>query len=546
MNSRIALCALAVFLLLGGCSAAPKSTDVAVTAVTVSPPSVSLVAGTTQSLTATVAPSNATHATVTWSSSAPAIATVSSEGLVTAVSAGDATVTATSADGAFTGSCAVTVTAAVVAVTGLTVSPTSASIAATLTQQLTATVTPANATDPSVSWTSSNPAIATVDTHGLVTAVLPGTATIGVKTVSGNFAAEVQLTVTPPLEIAESTASLFVAGTQQLTTTNATPHPLTWATSDATVVTVSDAGVITGVGLGSAIVSASVVGFTTTTQVEVVTHGTLSTLWSGPGPLDTPAYSASTGKLYVHAATGTSLTEVDPLTGAGMPFAITDSTSSTSAPLALTSFHCAAAGDALYLADTFPFMSGQRTRVWKVPTTTRLASVFIDVGLVTAPLSLSADGTWVWVDDPSAQAVWQVEAANASNAVSFANGAAPGAYVSDRSRLFIASPSHDVIRKNSLIDSTSSSLSDWVGQADTVGTTDATGTSARLSAPTGLVTVGGALYVTDQGNQSIRRVAIASGAVTTAKASAGTALGGMTTDGTALYFVDGSTLMKLE
>jgi uncharacterized protein YjdB len=80
-----------------------------------------------------------------------------------------------------------------VPVTGVTVSPTSATVSTT--QQLTATVAPANATNQTVSWTSSNTAVATVNGTGLVTAVSGGTATITVTTQDGNKTATCAVTV---------------------------------------------------------------------------------------------------------------------------------------------------------------------------------------------------------------------------------------------------------------------------------------------------------------------------------------------------------------
>lgn len=84
-----------------------------------------------------------------------------------------------------------------VAVTGVSVSPTSASISAGLTRQLTATIAPSNATNQGVTWSSSNNAVATVNSSGLVTAVAAGTATITVKTDDGNKTASCAVTVTP-------------------------------------------------------------------------------------------------------------------------------------------------------------------------------------------------------------------------------------------------------------------------------------------------------------------------------------------------------------
>ena len=82
-----------------------------VTGVDVSPATVSLEEGETESLTATVSPSNATDKSVSWSSSNTSVATVNSSGVVTAVSAGTATITATTTDGGYTDTCTVTVTA---------------------------------------------------------------------------------------------------------------------------------------------------------------------------------------------------------------------------------------------------------------------------------------------------------------------------------------------------------------------------------------------------------------------------------------------------
>jgi uncharacterized protein YjdB len=85
----------------------------------------------------------------------------------------------------------------VVAVTGVSVSPTSVSVKAGLTTQLSSTVAPSNATNQSVTWSSSNTAVATVSATGLVTAVAVGTANITVKTVDGNKTAVSAVMVTP-------------------------------------------------------------------------------------------------------------------------------------------------------------------------------------------------------------------------------------------------------------------------------------------------------------------------------------------------------------
>lgn len=82
-----------------------------------------------------------------------------------------------------------------VAVTGVSVSPTSASLAVGGTQQLTATVSPADATNKTVSWSSSNTSVATVNAGGLVTGVAAGSATITVTTQDGARTASSAITV---------------------------------------------------------------------------------------------------------------------------------------------------------------------------------------------------------------------------------------------------------------------------------------------------------------------------------------------------------------
>ena len=92
---------------------------------------------------------------------------------------------------------------AAIPVAGITLTPTTLALVEDNTGALTATVTPAAATDKSVIWSSSNSAVATVSTTGVVTAVLAGTATITVTTVDGGITATCAVTVTAPAAPAE-------------------------------------------------------------------------------------------------------------------------------------------------------------------------------------------------------------------------------------------------------------------------------------------------------------------------------------------------------
>ena len=167
------------------CKVTVKTSKVAVTSVKLNKSSLTIKDNETVQLTATVLPSNATDKSVTWSSSNENVATVDENGLVTPGSVlGKATITCTSVSTpAKKATCKVTVKTSKVAVTSVKLSKTSQSLKAGSTFQLTATVGPGDAYDKSVIWTSSNEAVATVDANGLVTAIIPGTATITCQSV---------------------------------------------------------------------------------------------------------------------------------------------------------------------------------------------------------------------------------------------------------------------------------------------------------------------------------------------------------------------------
>ena len=166
------------------------SATVAVTGVTVAPAALTLEVGQTGALTATVAPATATNKAVTWTSSAPAIATVDASGTVKGIATGTATITVKTADGGKTATCAVTVkeaAAPAVKVTGITLNYSSITVNGDLERvQLIATVAPATATDQSLTWTSSDASVASVDGAGLVTIRKKGKATVTAKANDGS------------------------------------------------------------------------------------------------------------------------------------------------------------------------------------------------------------------------------------------------------------------------------------------------------------------------------------------------------------------------
>lgn len=172
------LAAAALVALLATVSCQKEESDVLVTSVTLSKTELSLVKGTSESITATVAPEDATVKDLVWASSDAAVATVEA-GNITAVGVGTATITATATDASgANASCVVTVTPDIILVSAIELSDAYLSLTKTDVYTLTAIVTPEDATDISVIWESSDESVATVDVDGNVTALLSGVAII--------------------------------------------------------------------------------------------------------------------------------------------------------------------------------------------------------------------------------------------------------------------------------------------------------------------------------------------------------------------------------
>lgn len=150
--------------------------------------------GSTKALSVSYTPSNTNVKEVTWRSSNTAVATVDG-GIVTGVKSGTATIYAKAATKTgYTAEVSCIVTVSNVAVTGVSLDKSSGTLKVDETVTLIPTISPADATNKSVTWSSSNPSVASV-TNGLVTAISAGTSTITVRTADGGFTATYSLTV---------------------------------------------------------------------------------------------------------------------------------------------------------------------------------------------------------------------------------------------------------------------------------------------------------------------------------------------------------------
>ena len=233
---------------------------VPVSSITLDNTTLALEEGETATLTATVLPDNATDKTVTWTSSNTTVATVSG-GTVTAIKEGTATITAKAGDK--TATCSVTISKTVVAVTSVTLNKSSLTLTEGGSETLVATVKPDDATDKTVTWTSSKTSVATVDSNGKVTAVAEGTATITAK--AGDKSATCSVTVNKAtvavtsVTLNKSSLTLTEGGLETLVATvkpdDATDKTVTWSSTNTTVATVSSVGVITAKSAGSATIT---------------------------------------------------------------------------------------------------------------------------------------------------------------------------------------------------------------------------------------------------------------------------------------------------
>jgi uncharacterized protein YjdB len=249
--------------------------------VTVTLPATTLQVGATLSSSAEVrstAGAVLTGRTVSWTSSSPSTASVSDGGVITGVAPGTVTVTATS-DGK-TGSASLTVVLA--PVNAVAVTAPASTLVTERTLQATAILRDergATLSGRTVAWTTSTPAVATVNDAGLVTGVSAGSVTI-TATSEGKSGTLVLSVVPPPvnsmsLALAQSTVpqgGTTTATVQLRDDRNVllTGRTVTFASSDPAVATVTNAGVITAVAVGNTTITASSEGKSAAAALTVI------------------------------------------------------------------------------------------------------------------------------------------------------------------------------------------------------------------------------------------------------------------------------------
>ena len=300
-----------------------------ITSVHLNLTAITLDEGVSQTLRATINPSDTTDdKTLTWLSSNTNVATVDQEGNVTAVKEGVATITVTTVNGR-RAECKITVNkpSENIPIESVSLDKTTLTLEEQEAETLVATINPSDTTDDTtLTWKSSNPEVATVDNNGKVTAVKEGSATITVTTVNGKEATcTVTVTKKPvPIESVSLNKTTLTLKTGMAETLVATINPsdttddktLTWKSNNPEVATVDQEGKVTAIKEGTTTITVTTVnGKEATCTVTVLNATALEDAIDRAEAIDESTYTADSysalktaianGKAVLESATAT-------------------------------------------------------------------------------------------------------------------------------------------------------------------------------------------------------------------------------------------------
>ena len=209
---------------------------------------------------ATITPSGANQS-LSWSSSNTRVATVNSNGLVEAKGTGTTNIVAQTVNG-ITAKVTVTVGDYSLDLKGIMITTNYALLPVGSQKQLVVVFEPSNASNKTVSWSSSNPDVATVNSSGYVKAISSGSTTITAKSLDGGYTDTTIIEVGSSGNVIDETSVSFpksiyyvgVGGTITLnpiiTPSNATFKNLMFSSSDSSIASVDNNGLVSGLKKG--------------------------------------------------------------------------------------------------------------------------------------------------------------------------------------------------------------------------------------------------------------------------------------------------------
>lgn len=232
-----------------------------VESIIASPNSIIMNLNETELINASVNPNNASNQTVTFSSSDTNVATVDENGLITAVGHGTAVITVSGEEGT-PAQISVIVEGSNIPVSSITVTQDDITMKIGDVETLAPIIEPNNASNPALSYTSSDPTVVTVDASGKITAIGNGNATVTISSVSNpDVTKEIDVTVYTPttgIVVDDTPIIIKVGETKEVAASvqpnNAADQTLTYTTNNENVISING-NTITGVAPGTAILT---------------------------------------------------------------------------------------------------------------------------------------------------------------------------------------------------------------------------------------------------------------------------------------------------
>ncbi len=303
--------------------------DLTIKSLTLDQSTLSLTINETHQFVVTITPTNLQAPVYTWTTSNKNIVSVDDKGEIKAISVGEATITVFNPDKTLQSSCKVSVQP--INATAISLDIKSLELLVDEEIALTYKITPDNTTNKQITWSSADINIATVDNTGKVKAIGVGETKITAKT--NNLISDVcDVKVNPvkatTISLSQNSISMEMSDKQTLsvsfTPVNTTNKKIIWTSSNSSIATVSETGEITGIGEGTAIITAKSDdgGFTANCNINVKLKGlilTKTTITTLPNQQELIWVKYSTiDAAYTHATWSSSNPTVAQVTGDGV------------------------------------------------------------------------------------------------------------------------------------------------------------------------------------------------------------------------------------